>query len=113
VSTKFDRYTTRSKGSQSLGVWYGLILNGINGKYLREIPDNAVNDTEFVEAAVAYATNDRLLFEWCWNNQIPLRFWGRFDESIPINLDILKSFLARRSPNFVCKLVTHFHAKVI
>ncbi|MFZ0424247.1 MAG: phospholipase [Xanthobacteraceae bacterium] len=90
-----------------------LILNGINGRYLREIPDNAVNDTELVEAAVAYATNDTLLFDWCWDNQIPLRFWGRFDETVPVKLDILRSFLGRRSPNFVCKLVTHFHAKVI
>ena len=30
-----------------------LILNGINGRYLREIPDNSVHDTELVEAAVA------------------------------------------------------------
>jgi hypothetical protein len=90
-----------------------LILNGINGRYLREIPDNAVNDTELVEAAVAYATNDAMLFDWCWDNQIPLRFWGRFDETVPIGLEILRSFLGRRSPNFVCKLLTHFHAKVI
>jgi hypothetical protein len=90
-----------------------LILNGINGRYLREIPDNSVRDTESVEAAVAYATNDSLLFDWCWDNQIPLRFWGRFDEAVPISLDILRSFLGRRSPNFVCKLLTRFHAKVI
>ena len=30
-----------------------MILNGINGRYLREIPDNAAQDTELVEAAVA------------------------------------------------------------
>jgi hypothetical protein len=89
-----------------------LILNGINGRYLREIPDNAARDTQLVEAAVAYATDD-FLFKWCWDNQIPLRFWGRFDETVPIRLDILRSFLGHRSPNFVCKLVTHFHAKVI
>jgi hypothetical protein len=90
-----------------------LILNGINGKYLREIPDNAARQTEFVEAAVAYATNASLLFDWCWDNQIPLRFWGRFDETIPVGINILRSFLGRGSPSFACKLVTHFHAKVI
>jgi hypothetical protein len=90
------------------------ILNGINGRYLREITDNSARNTELVEAAaVAYATNDALLFDWCWKNQIPLRFWGRFDESLPISLDILRAFIQRRSPKFVCKLVTHFHSKVI
>jgi hypothetical protein len=90
-----------------------LILNGINGQYPEEINLNAVVQTEYVEAAVAYATDERLLFEWCWDNQIPLRFWGRFDDSIPVNPRILRSFLNRQSPNFTCKLLTHFHAKVI
>jgi hypothetical protein len=31
-----------------------LILNGINGRYPREICDNALPDCELVEAAVAY-----------------------------------------------------------
>ena len=90
-----------------------IILNGINGRYLREITDNAANETELVEAAVAYATREELLFEWCWEKGVPLRYWGRFDETIPVSLHILRLFLQRRSPNFVCKLLTHFHAKVI
>ncbi|WP_316168408.1 MULTISPECIES: phospholipase D-like domain-containing protein [unclassified Bradyrhizobium] len=72
-----------------------------------------MRETELVEAAVAYITNDTLLFTWCLDNKIPLRFWGRFDETIPVSVDILRKFHARRSPDFVCKLVTHFHAKVI
>jgi hypothetical protein len=90
-----------------------LILNGINGHYLRYIPDNCLQDTELVEAAVAYATEESLLFEWCWDHDIPLRFWGRFDEKLPVSVNILKRFLDRRSPNFSCKLVRRFHAKVI
>jgi phosphatidylserine/phosphatidylglycerophosphate/cardiolipin synthase-like enzyme len=90
-----------------------LILNGINGCYLREIPDNATRDTELVEAAVAYATNEALLFDWCWENNIPLRFYGRFDETVPVSVRILKTFLDRRSPNLTCKLLKHFHSKVI
>jgi len=90
-----------------------LILNGINGRYLREIPDNAAKDCDRVEAAVAYATKEDLLFEWCWKHSIPLRFWGRFDENVPVSPRILKQFLDRRSPNFVCKLLPHLHAKVI
>lgn len=90
-----------------------LVLNGINGRYLREITDNAAKNTELVEAAVAYASDETLLFDWCWNNEIPLRYWGRFDDSVPVSIRILKTFLTRKSPNFSCKLLTHFHAKVI
>ena len=90
-----------------------LILNGINGRYPREICDNALPDCELVEAAVAYVSNERLVFEWCLKNDIPLKFWGRFDDTIPVSPRILKLFLDQRSPNFTCKLLTHFHAKVI
>ena len=37
-----------------------LILNGINGRYLREITENATGQTEYVEAAVAYVTDESL-----------------------------------------------------
>lgn len=90
-----------------------LVLNGINGRYPREICDNALPECDLVEAAVAYASKEDLLFEWCWTNKVPLRFWGRFDDSVPVGPRILKLFLDRRSPNFQCKLLTHFHAKVI
>jgi hypothetical protein len=90
-----------------------MILNGINGRYLREICDNALPDCEQVDAAVAYASEEELLFEWCWTNEVPLKFWGRFDPSVPVSPRILKLFLDRRSPNFTCKLPTNFHAKVI
>jgi hypothetical protein len=46
-------------------------------------------------------------------HNVPLKFWGRFDETVPVSPRILKLFLDRRSPNFTCKLLTHFHAKVI
>jgi len=90
-----------------------LILNGINGRYLREITENATGQTEYVEAAVAYVTDESLLFEWCWNKKIPLYFYGRYDDSIPVKPDILRTFLKRRTPSFSCKLLKHFHAKVI
>jgi hypothetical protein len=90
-----------------------LILNGVNGRYLIEILENAVADTELVEAAVAYASTEALLFNWCWTNKIPLRFWGRFDFTLPVAPNVLRTFVDRRSPNFTCKLLTHFHPKVI
>jgi hypothetical protein len=90
-----------------------LILSGINGQYLRAITDNAGPATEYVEAAVAYVTDESLLFEWCWQKRVPLRFWGRFDDSVPVKVEILRTFLSRKSPNFSCKLLMHLHAKVI
>lgn len=90
-----------------------LILNGVNGRYLRELIENAQGKTERVDAAVAYATDDRLLFDWCWEGKIPLRFWGRFDAGVPVGIPVLEKFLKRGSARYVCRLVRCFHPKVI
>lgn len=90
-----------------------LVLNSINSEYLRNITENSVAATERVDAAVAYVTKEDLLFDWCWNHKIPLKFWGRFDENVPVAPPILRRFLSRRSANYSCKLVRKFHAKVI
>lgn len=39
------------------------MLGGVNGLYLREILENAGEGVERVDAAVAYATSDQLLFD--------------------------------------------------
>lgn len=88
-------------------------MGGINGHYLRNITENSAQDTEEVLAAVAYATDSSLLFDWCWQNKIPLRFYGRLDDGVAVSTPILTSFLNRKSPNFTCRLVQHHHAKVI
>ncbi len=90
-----------------------LLLNGLNGNYLRNILLNAAEHTERVDAAVAYASDNGLLFDWCWDNKLPLRFWGRFDEEVPVSIPVLERFLSRRSGRYVCKLVRRFHPKVI
>lgn len=90
-----------------------LILGGINGNYLREIVENAGEQTERVDAAVAYATDSTLLFDWCLSKRIPLRFWGRFDDGVPVSIPILRKFLQEGSPIFECRLLRHLHAKVI
>lgn len=90
-----------------------LMLNGVNGGYIRDILEDAKAHTERVDAAVAYATNEDLLFDWCWDNEIPLRFWGRFDAEVPVSIPVLTKFLARKSGRYTCKLVRHFHPKVI
>jgi|GEM_PF-3526150 hypothetical protein len=50
-----------------------LMMGGINGNYLTNITLNAAVETQEVLAAVAYATEMDLLFDWCWNNGIPLK----------------------------------------
>lgn len=89
------------------------IMGGINGHYLRNITENHVRDTEEVLAAVAYATDARLLFEWCWEHNIPLKYYGRLDDGVAVSVSILDKFLEKKSANFVCQLVQHHHAKVI
>ncbi len=90
-----------------------LIMGGINGHYLRNITQSSAPDTEEVLAAVAYATDASLLFDWCWQHAIPLKFYGRLDDGVAITVPILSTFLNRKSANFVCRLVQHHHAKVI
>ena len=90
-----------------------MILGGINGNYLREIVENAAEETERVDAAVAYATESALLFDWCLRKRVPLRFWGRFDEGVPVSVPILRKFLEQGSPSFECRLLRKLHAKVI
>lgn len=90
-----------------------LIMGGINGHYLRDVVENAQVDTEEVIAAVAYAHDASLLFDWCWKNQIPLKFYGRLDESVAVSVPVLTSFLARWRSDYKCWLVRHHHAKVI
>ena len=90
-----------------------LILGGINGEYLRAITDGGAAKTEEVLAAVAYATDDTLLFDWCWQHQIALKFYGRLDDCVAVSVPILRAFLNRKSSDFVCRLVKHHHAKVI
>ena len=90
-----------------------LIMGGVNGHYLRNITENYAQDSDEVLAAVAYATDVQLLFEWCWTRRIPLKYYGRLDDGVAVSIPILNTFLKRKSANFVCRLVQHHHAKVI
>ena len=90
-----------------------LILNGVNGGYIRNILVFAPDEVERVDAIVAYATDSSLLFDWCVEKGIPLRFWGRFDEGVPVALSVLKKFLDLGSASYRCNLLRHLHAKVI
>ena len=89
------------------------ILGPINGEYLRDLTLSAADGTEVVYAAVAYASKKSLLFDWCRKHGVPLKYWGRYDHTVPVSVAILRSFLSARSPNYQCKLATKFHPKVI
>src|SRR6056297_1813180 len=102
-----------SKHNLASGFAMHLIMGGINGNYLRNITENAASETQEVLAAVAYATDSALLFDWCWKNAIPLKFYGRLDDGVAVSTSILSSFLSRKSARFQCRLVQHHHAKVI
>ncbi len=90
-----------------------LVMGGLNGHYLSNITLNCAPRTEEVVAAVAYAAGNDLLFDWCWQNKIPLKFYGRLDDGVAVSIPVLANFLSKKSPSFVCRLVQHHHAKVI
>lgn len=117
VANRLDPSCTTLDGGRAHGAAEGaslrFVLGGVNGLYLREILENAGDRVERVDAAVAYATSEQLLFDWCWNLEVPLRFWGRFDEGVPVSIPILQRFLNRRAARYSCKLVRRFHPKVI
>jgi len=90
------------------------VAGGLNGVYLRAIHDKALKKADSVKIAVAYASGDPEILHDCWQQNIKVTFWGRYDETGPISLPILRTFLDRKSPNYICKLVPDiFHSKVI
>ena len=90
-----------------------MILGEINGNYLSNITLAAAPSTEQVLAAVAYATDNSLLFEWCLKNKIALKFYGRLDDTVAVAPPVLRLFLNSASRAVECRLVQHHHAKVI
>jgi hypothetical protein len=99
-----------------------LYLGGLNGNHLLNLlleADRVIDGerrTEEVWAAVAYATGSSgsgTLISHCFQKGIPLKFWGRLDDQVAVDVGALNLFLHRSSPDFVCKLVPKHHAKVI
>lgn len=90
-----------------------LVLGRFNGTDLTTLRDNALGKTDKVFAAVAYQTDSRLLVDWCWDNKIPLKYWGRFDAEVPISTPVLEKFVKRQSPEFEGRVMRRFHPKII
>ena len=97
-------------------------LGGLNGNHLLNLlfeADRKIEGNRRVEevwAAVAYAsksTGSGTLISHCFEQGIPLTFWGRLDDQVAVDVETLNLFLKRKSPDFVCKLVPMHHAKVI
>ena len=91
-----------------------LITGNLNKNFLMAVHKEAISKCENVKAAIAYADGDPELLKDCWNNNIKLEFWCRYDKDIPVSINILEKFLRRKSPNYVCKLIPNvLHSKVI
>lgn len=90
------------------------IGNVANGNYFHNIVENL--DPEKISevyVAVAYATNKTEIFDFCFANKIRLKFWGRYDKTVPVSASILKTFIDRSSEFYRCYLVRElYHPKV-
>ncbi len=79
-----------------------------------EINQVAVPQCDWVEAAIAYVTDEKTLLKECLDHNKRLALWGRYDYSVPIACNVLRRFLERNSVNFVLRLVPDiFHSKII
>jgi hypothetical protein len=74
----------------------------------------ALASTEYVEAAIAYVFDTDTLIKGCFDRDVPLTIWARYDYTQPVAVPVLEKFLFKRSPNFVFYFVPDvFHPKVI
>ena len=71
-------------------------------------------ETESVDAAVAYVSDERTLIDACIRNSVRLKLWARYDFSMPVSDVVIERFLSKRSPDFTLRIVPDiFHPKVI
>lgn len=91
-----------------------LIGNVTNGQYFADIVNNLKADQiSEVWVAVAYATSKTEIFDFCFDNKIPVKFFGRYDKSIPVSSAILKTFVDRSSDRYRAYLINeYYHPKV-
>jgi phosphatidylserine/phosphatidylglycerophosphate/cardiolipin synthase-like enzyme len=95
------------------------IANGVNNNYLRNFVNklrniNVLDEIQEVRAAVSYAWDKPEIFDFCYENSVPLSFYCRYDNSVPVSPHILKWFLGKQDKRIICKLAgDFFHAKVI
>lgn len=90
------------------------VAGSLNKVWLDDILEKSKSDVERIKIAVAYADANPKIIDLCFNENIPLEFWCRYDYTVPVPTSLLERFLIKQSPNYVCKLVPDiFHPKVI
>lgn len=92
-----------------------LIAGAANKRWLHNLASRHTPECTEVLAAVAYAATDNLsVFEACKRHAKPVTYYGRYDETVPVEPAVIKWFLDQRSPNFTCRVVPDIlHAKII
>jgi len=90
------------------------VAGGINGNYLLRLHEQALKNASLLNAALAYAHNEFRLVTDARDAGMPVRFYGRCDATLPIDLKLLEVFINARSPDLECRLIGRtFHPKVI
>lgn len=89
------------------------VAGKLNGNYLESVVNRNINDCSEVIAVVPYCNTTRL-FELCKKAEKRVTFYGRLDESIPVDIPVLEWFIKQRSPNYACYLLHGgLHSKII
>lgn len=90
-----------------------LVAGQLNNEWLRNIL-NSSSEAIWVKAAIAYANDESSLIDFCFERNIPLEYFGRYDCSVPVKPSLLRKFLNKKSFNHICKVIPDiFHPKVI
>lgn len=91
-----------------------LVTGFSNPSRISALNSDALGSTEYVEAAVAYITDTDSLIKGCFDLEVPLTIWARYDYAQPVTVPVLERFLHKKSPNFAFYFVPDiFHPKVI
>ncbi len=96
------------------------IANRLNGKHLRDLvlEASARDDIDQVYAAIAYgcSSSDETLdlIGSSVKNKLRLDLWMRYDETVPVSIELLKRLLKHQKQNIFTSFVPdRFHPKVI
>jgi len=85
---------------------------------ITQMHQRAISECDEVWAAVAYVTNQQIrqnnFIKSCFESKKPLTLYARYDETIPVGLEVLQWFLDQKSPDYLCFLVRDIlHSKII
>jgi len=95
------------------------LANWVNNSYPRNIIEalknsDTLNNIGEAKIAVAYADRIPELFDFCLKNNIPLSFYCRYDNSVPVSPETLSWFIGKQAKRIICRLARDFfHAKVM